>query len=168
MLQVEELSISSQPRRLVLYHPQATARSALGALALESSGMFIDHGWLRILGSGGSGLPDLAAVNHLTALLRHAAPRVYDRGVGRARRPVCDLRWGVGKKSWKGELICAGHTGVERSWYRACRVRGVGADRFLSVVLRGYAVGWLGGGGQGNGSVERGRVILATVFGRRS
>jgi uncharacterized protein DUF2625 len=31
---------------------QVTTHSALGALALESGGVFVDHGWLRLLGSG--------------------------------------------------------------------------------------------------------------------
>jgi hypothetical protein len=31
---------------------QVTARSPMGALALESGGLLIDHGWLRVLGGG--------------------------------------------------------------------------------------------------------------------
>jgi hypothetical protein len=42
---------------------QVTARSTLGALALHTGGVVIDHGWLRLLGGGHAGLPDLAAVN---------------------------------------------------------------------------------------------------------
>jgi hypothetical protein len=37
----------------------------LGAVALNCGGLLIDHGWLRILGGGGRGLPDLATVNGL-------------------------------------------------------------------------------------------------------
>lgn len=36
----------------VLLHLQVTTRSPVGAMALETGGMFIDHGWLRFLGSG--------------------------------------------------------------------------------------------------------------------
>ncbi|HEU0026524.1 MAG TPA: DUF2625 family protein [Ktedonobacterales bacterium] len=32
---------------------QVTTHSALGAMALETGGILIDHGWLRLLGSGG-------------------------------------------------------------------------------------------------------------------
>ena len=42
---------------------QVTTRSALGALALHCGGIVADHGWLRILGCGGSGLPGLQAWN---------------------------------------------------------------------------------------------------------
>ncbi|MCB7136273.1 DUF2625 family protein [Cellulosimicrobium marinum] len=49
----------------VLYRLQVTVRSTLGALALHTGGVLVDGGWLRILGGGGSGLPDLASVNGL-------------------------------------------------------------------------------------------------------
>lgn len=35
-----------------LYRLQVTSHSILGALALETGGILIDHGWLRLLGSG--------------------------------------------------------------------------------------------------------------------
>ena len=38
-----------------------TTRSWLGAVVANTGGLLIDHGWLRILGSGGDGLPDVAA-----------------------------------------------------------------------------------------------------------
>ena len=38
-----------------------TTRSWLGAVVANSSGLLLDHGWLRVLGSGGGGLPDVAA-----------------------------------------------------------------------------------------------------------
>src|SRR6185312_17269325 len=44
---------------------QVTAGSTLGALAVHTGGIKVDHGWLRILGGGGSDLPDLAAANGL-------------------------------------------------------------------------------------------------------
>ncbi len=37
---------------------QVTTRSPLGALALETGGMLVDHGWLRLLGSGHARMPD--------------------------------------------------------------------------------------------------------------
>jgi hypothetical protein len=32
---------------------QVTTRSPLGAVALETGGLLVDHGWVRILGAGG-------------------------------------------------------------------------------------------------------------------
>ncbi|MEK8227493.1 DUF2625 family protein [Oerskovia sp. M15] len=49
----------------VLYRLQITTRSTLGALALYTGGVLIDHGWLRLLGGGAYGLPDLATINGL-------------------------------------------------------------------------------------------------------
>lgn len=37
---------------------QVTTRSPLGACALETGGILVDHGWLRLLGSGHARLPD--------------------------------------------------------------------------------------------------------------
>lgn len=49
----------------VLYRLQITTRSTLGALALHTGGVLVDHGWLRLLGGGAYGLPDLATINGL-------------------------------------------------------------------------------------------------------
>ena len=38
-----------------------TTRSWLGAVVAYTGGLLIDHGWLRVLGSGASGLPDVVA-----------------------------------------------------------------------------------------------------------
>ncbi|HEY1811148.1 MAG TPA: DUF2625 family protein [Kofleriaceae bacterium] len=38
--------------RFCLEHLQVTTRATLGALAHETGGLLVDHGWLRILGSG--------------------------------------------------------------------------------------------------------------------
>lgn len=48
-----------------LYRLQVTARSTLGALALHTGGLTIQHGWLRILGGGSRALPSVADVNCL-------------------------------------------------------------------------------------------------------
>jgi hypothetical protein len=42
---------------------QVTTRSVVGALAFETGGLVVDGGWLRILGGGWVGLPDLATAN---------------------------------------------------------------------------------------------------------
>ncbi len=38
-----------------------TTRSWLGAVVTHSGGLVVDHGWLRVLGSGGAGLLDVLA-----------------------------------------------------------------------------------------------------------
>ncbi|XVV16630.1 DUF2625 family protein [Actinoplanes sp. CA-131856] len=40
---------------------EITTRSWLGAVVTNSGGLLIDHGWLRVLGGGHDGLPDVAA-----------------------------------------------------------------------------------------------------------
>jgi hypothetical protein len=46
---------------------QATSRSPMGAIALETGGILVDHGWVRILGSGCARLPrSISAWNRLT------------------------------------------------------------------------------------------------------
>lgn len=42
----------SQDRERVLLALQVTTRSPMGAVAYETGGLLIDHGWLRVLGSG--------------------------------------------------------------------------------------------------------------------
>lgn len=44
---------------------QVSARSTLGALALECGGIVADSGWFRLLGGGGNGLPDIATASGL-------------------------------------------------------------------------------------------------------
>lgn len=48
-----------------LFRLQVTARSTLGALALHTGGLTVQHGWLRILGGGVNGLPSVADANDL-------------------------------------------------------------------------------------------------------
>jgi len=52
-----EILEPSQVREGVLLDVQVTTRSVLGALAYETGGLLIDHGWLRLLGSGHPRLP---------------------------------------------------------------------------------------------------------------
>jgi hypothetical protein len=52
-----QLLLPSDDNDRVLLGLQITTRSTLGALAHETGGMLIDHGWLRILGSGNAQLP---------------------------------------------------------------------------------------------------------------
>lgn len=57
-----------------LYALQVTARSTLGALALETGGLLVDGGWLRIFGGGSDCFPDLATVNGLDGRDRTPPP----------------------------------------------------------------------------------------------
>lgn len=50
--QVEVLGGDRTRGEEVLLHLQVTTRSPMGAIALETGGILIDHGWLRFLGSG--------------------------------------------------------------------------------------------------------------------
>ena len=48
---------------------QVTVRSALGAVALNTGGMLVDHRWVRVYGGSGEagGMPGLAEVNDFPA-----------------------------------------------------------------------------------------------------
>jgi hypothetical protein len=52
-----ELLPPSRDNSRVLSTLQVTTRSTLGAIAYETGGLLIDHGWLRVLGSGHPELP---------------------------------------------------------------------------------------------------------------
>lgn len=49
---VEVLGADSLAGEIALYATQVTTRSPMGAVAYNSSGIFIDDGWLRVLGAG--------------------------------------------------------------------------------------------------------------------
>ncbi|MGX5855165.1 DUF2625 domain-containing protein [Dyadobacter jiangsuensis] len=53
---VEILSADSANARQALYDIQVTTRSPMGAIVFMSGGILIDHGWIRILGSGNARL----------------------------------------------------------------------------------------------------------------
>jgi hypothetical protein len=44
-------------RETALVHTQVTTRSPMGAVIYETGGIFVDYGWIRILGSGHPRLP---------------------------------------------------------------------------------------------------------------
>jgi len=54
---VELLAVDPAAGRRALLALQVTSRSPMGALALESGGMLIDDGWVRVLGGGHERLP---------------------------------------------------------------------------------------------------------------
>src|SRR6059058_3094053 len=49
---IEFLPVALGHGEVALEALQVTARSPLGAVALETGGILIDHGWLRVLGAG--------------------------------------------------------------------------------------------------------------------
>jgi hypothetical protein len=49
---VAVLPVAQEQGETTLVQLQVTARAALGALALHTGGLLVDHGWLRILGGG--------------------------------------------------------------------------------------------------------------------
>ena len=51
-----EILPPSDAREQVLLEVQVTTRSPMGAIAFETGGVLIDHGWLRFLGSGSPNL----------------------------------------------------------------------------------------------------------------
>lgn len=64
--EITVLPIAGTAGRDSLYRLQITTRSRMGALALHTGGLLVDHGWLRVLGGGDErGLPSLAEANGL-------------------------------------------------------------------------------------------------------
>jgi hypothetical protein len=62
---VELLPPSEPARGEALLASQVTTRSPMGAVIYETGGLLIDHGWLRVLGSGHPRLPrSLPGWNH--------------------------------------------------------------------------------------------------------
>ena len=53
---VEVLPKDNRKADSALYKAQITTRSPLGAIVYETGGLLIDHGWIRILGSGSTKL----------------------------------------------------------------------------------------------------------------
>lgn len=49
---VEVLSVDSLKAKEALYRTQVTTRSPMGAIIYMTGGLLIDHGWIRIMGSG--------------------------------------------------------------------------------------------------------------------
>ncbi|RAJ11180.1 uncharacterized protein DUF2625 [Chitinophaga skermanii] len=49
---IEVLPVEKQVAEDALLHLQVTTRSPMGAIVYETGGIFVDHGWIRILGAG--------------------------------------------------------------------------------------------------------------------
>ena len=75
---VEVLPVNEADRDAALLAIQVTTRSPMGAIVYETGGLLIDHGWLRILGSGHSRLPrSLASWNEGRTMFGDEQPPGY-------------------------------------------------------------------------------------------
>jgi hypothetical protein len=54
---IEVLPADIDQARVALYHTQVTTRSPMGSIVYMTGGILVDHGWIRILGSGNPRLP---------------------------------------------------------------------------------------------------------------
>lgn len=110
-----------------LYSLQVSAASTLGALALNSGGVVVDQGWVRILGSGTADLPGLAQANSLGDPGKVTAPPKFlivafdvvggrfaidGGGLGVDPGEVC--YWGPDTLRWEG--LGVGHSGFVQSF----------------------------------------------------
>ncbi|YAL83195.1 DUF2625 family protein [Dermacoccaceae bacterium W4C1] len=143
----------------VIERLQVTARSALGALALNCGGILVDHGWLRLLGGGSPGLPDLASANGLpSAPGAHQPPGAMligwdvlggrfaiDGGaLGVAPGQVCyfapdSLRWeslGIGHTDFVHAML----SGAAAEFYASTRWSGWEREVTSLAIDRGYSL----------------------------
>ena len=75
---VEVLPANDKDRESALLATQVTTRSPMGAIVYETGGLLMDHGWLRILGSGHPRLPrSLAAWNEGRTVFGDGNPPGY-------------------------------------------------------------------------------------------
>ena len=75
---VEVLPANDKDRESALLATQVTTRSPMGAIVYETGGLLMDHGWLRILGSGHPRLPrSLAAWNEGRTMFGDGNPPGY-------------------------------------------------------------------------------------------
>lgn len=126
---------------------EVTTRSVLGAVVAHSGGLLIDHGWLRVLGGGHPGLPDVATAR-VSGLV--AADVLGGQFCWRPARPGAeptvqyfapdslaweDLELGYGR--WLHVMLAGGAT----SFYAALRWPGwaaevapIGLDQGISLM----------------------------------
>jgi hypothetical protein len=75
---VEVLPVNPADRESALLALQVTIRSPMGAIVYETGGLLIDHGWLRILGSGHARLPrSIASWNQGRTMFGDVEPPGY-------------------------------------------------------------------------------------------
>ena len=77
---VEVVSVEETAGTATLLSLQVTAASALGALALETGGLLVDHRWLRVLGGGADLIRQGLAAGVVDELAISTAPVVLGAG----------------------------------------------------------------------------------------
>lgn len=139
-----------------LYRLQVTVASALGAIAFNTGGLFVDYGWVRLLGSGGDGLSDLATANGFRDPAEAAGPPAYlvvghdvvggrfaVNGGGLPGEPGEVLYWGPDTLEW--QALGLGHSSLVE-W----ALSGATAEFYASLRWPGWeAEADLVGGDQG-------------------
>lgn len=77
-VEVQVLEGTPEGRATTLHRLQVTTRSTLGALAWNTGGLLVDHGWLRVLGGGHEALPDLATASGMNGVQPPYVVAAYD------------------------------------------------------------------------------------------
>lgn len=105
-----------------------TTRSWLGAVVAHTGGLLVDHGWLRVLGSGTASLPDVRADTGLTVAFDVLGGR-YRWAVNGDGKPTIhyfapdDLAWqdlGLGYGDWLAAVL----SGALDDFYASLRWQG--------------------------------------------
>ena len=163
---VELLDVDAEHGRRTLLGLQVTSRSPMGALALASGGLFVDGGWVRVLGGGHARLPRTLATWNRLEQPPHRLPgallvgddvlggffAVNGGGLPGEPGQVCyfgpdTLRWDVVAPSYTDWLLFL-FTGDLEAFYRDMRWRswrdelvGLAGDRAFSVYPPLWAAG---------------------------
>jgi hypothetical protein len=146
-----------------IYRLQVTARSVLGALALNTGGLLIDSGWLRILGGGADGLPDLASVNGLGDTAPEVPPPLMEVG-----RDVLGGRFAINGGAFPGAPGQVHYFGPDTlAWHPL----GMGHGRFVEWAMSGASAAfyeslrWTGWEAETSGlALDQGMSVYPPLF----
>jgi hypothetical protein len=126
---VEIIPIDRAQGLKVLERLQVTARSGLGALALNCGGIVADRGWFRLFGGGSEFLPDLASINGLAEFKSRSAPAVMVVG--------CDVLGGRFAIDGGGLGVAPGEVCYFGPDTLSWDTLGLGHSDFVSAALSG-------------------------------
>jgi hypothetical protein len=87
---VEVLPPDADRAERCLVAVQVTDGSVLGAVILNTGGVLVDHGWLRLLGSGGGNLPGVDEANRLSGSAPPTGPMLIGHDVIGGRFSIND------------------------------------------------------------------------------
>lgn len=140
---IEVLPVDPDSGRECLRRLQVTARSGMGALALNTGGLWVEDGWLRVLGGGAPQrqLPSLAQSNRLTGQPSAPPPSMavgYDVLGGRFEVNGPDPRT-LGRPGDPGEVCYFAPDSLE--W----EALGFGHGAWLSWIAAGQIAGFYKG-----------------------